>query len=171
MAGQSWKRAGSLITWWGTGTCVAISGSDVALDETSQAVCATSIASSRRAGQVACAREPHGLGGRPRHVPRVLHALSNSASAHDGVGERPEATYYEIYHDVLPRRWSTGATVMSRSRSASGSRQQLRFAAAGSGCLLLLAFVLITVPGWLYSFTQHHRAEASARAARVAAIA
>lgn len=151
------------------------------LDETSQAVCATFFDRlvTPSGGKVACARDDlMGWAGALReHVPRVLRALSEqrilrtTASAID----RPEATYYEIYHDVLAAAlvdWRN-RYVEKQEREAASRQQQEEARRRRQRRLLIVAsaFALITVPGWLYSFTQHHRAEANARAARVAAIA
>ena len=151
------------------------------LDETSQAVCATFFDRlvTPSGGKVACARDDlAGWAGPLReHVPKVLHALSEqrilrtTASAID----QPEATYYEIYHDVLAAAlvdWRN--RYVERQEREAASRQQREEARRRRQRRLLIAasaFVLITVPGWLYSFTQHHRAEANARAARVASLA
>jgi WD40 repeat protein len=151
------------------------------LDETSQAVCATFFDRlvTPSGGKVACARDDLvGWAGPLReHVPQVLHALSEqrilrtTASAID----QPEATYYEIYHDVLAAAlvdWRNRYVEKQERETASRQRQEESRRRRQRRLLIVAsAFALITVPGWLYSFTQHHRAEANARAARVAAIA
>ncbi|MBL0351269.1 MAG: WD40 repeat domain-containing protein [Dechloromonas sp.] len=151
------------------------------LDETSQAVCATFFDRlvTPSGGKVACARDDLlGWAGPLReYVPQVLHALSEqrilrtTASAID----QPEATYYEIYHDVLAAalvEWRH-RYVEKQEREAASRQQQEEARRRRQRRLLIVAsaFALITVPGWLYSFIQHHRAEANASAARVAVIA
>lgn len=151
------------------------------LDEINQAVCATFFDHlvTPSGGKVACSRDDlMGWAGSLReHVPQVLRALSEqrilrtTASAID----QPEATYYEIYHDVLAAslvEWRN--RYVERQEREEASRQQQEETRSRRQRFLLfaaLAFVLIALPGWMYSFIQHHRAEANASAARVAAIA
>lgn len=151
------------------------------LDETSQAVCATFFDRlvTPSGSKVACARDDlAGWAGPLReHVPKVLHALSEqrilrtTAAAMD----QPEATYYEVYHDVLAPALVDWRNRYVERQEREAASQQLREAARRRRQRRLLiaasAFALVTVPGWLYSFFQHHRAEANARAAHVAPMA
>jgi WD40 repeat protein len=151
------------------------------LDETAQAVCASFFDRlvTPSGSKVACSRDDLARWAGPLagQVPQVLQALSAKRILRTTAAapERPEATFYEIYHDVLAPAvldWR-GRYMEKKDREEARRHYREETRRKAQQRLVWVAFVLtlVAVSGWVYSFYQQIRAEANAVAARVPILA
>ncbi len=145
------------------------------LDDVSQAVCASFFDRlvTPTGSKVACTRDDlaRWAGTLAPHVPSVLQTLSHNAILRTVAAspENPEATSYEIYHDVLAPaivdwrlRYVEG---QQRALAVQEAREQAAKRAVRKWLAALTVMTAIAVAGWVYATWERLRAEANQKAA------
>ena len=145
------------------------------LDSTSQAVCASFFDRlvTPTGSKVACSAESleRWAGALAPHVPAVLDALSHSRILRTVAtsAEKPDATSYEIYHDVLApaildwrQRW---VEAQARQRAVEEAREQAAKRALRQWVVALALMTAVAIAGWVKASWEGLRAEANQKAA------
>ena len=151
------------------------------LDPTSQAVCASFFDRlvTPTGSKVACSAESLARWAGPLapHVPRVLETLSRSRILRTVAvaEETPDATSYEIYHDVLApavldwrHRW---VEAQERAQAVHEAREQAAKRALRQWVVALALMTGVAIAGWVKASLETLRAEANRKAAESIASA
>jgi len=146
------------------------------LDATSQAVCASFFDRlvTPTGSKVACSAESleRWAGELAPHVPSVLDVLSHSRILRTvaAAPDKPYATSYEIYHDVLApaildwrHRW---VEAQAREHAVQEAREQAAKRALRQWVAALALMTVVALAGWLKASWEGLRAQANEKAAQ-----